>query len=335
MPASDALRTVLAAATAADFSGVVRVDRGEQTLLEEAAGLADRRFRVPCSPATRFGIASGTKSLTAVTVLSLVADGTLALGTRVRDLLGPDLPLVDDAVTVEHLLAHRSGIGDYFDEELLTDDTDYVMPVPVHTLATTEDYLPVLDGHPQVTAPGERFAYNNGGYVVLALVAGRASGSPFEELVLERVCRPAAMASTAFLRGDELPDDAATGYPWPDRDRTNVLHLPVLGSGDGGLFTTAADVVALWRALLDGRLLPPALVEEAWRARSTEESGRAYGLGFWLEPADGLVEMHGGDAGVSFRTVHDRRRDLTWTVLSNTTDGAWSLSRAVAGALAP
>ena len=71
-------------------------------------------------------------------------------------MLGPDLPLIDAAVTIEHLLAHRSGIGDYLDEPAVGDVTDYVMPVPVHQLATTQDYVPVLDGHPQVSPPGER-----------------------------------------------------------------------------------------------------------------------------------------------------------------------------------
>ena len=58
--------------------------------------------------------------------------------------------------TVEHLLAHRSGIGDYFDEDVFSDFTDYVLPVPVHELASTEDYLAVLAGHPARFAPGYR-----------------------------------------------------------------------------------------------------------------------------------------------------------------------------------
>ena len=79
------------------------------------------------------------------------------------------------------------------------------MPVPVHELATTEQYLAALDGHPTKFAPGERFAYCNGGYVVLALIAERATGVPFHDLVRRRVCEPAGMLDTAFLRSDELP----------------------------------------------------------------------------------------------------------------------------------
>ena len=63
------------------------------------------------------------------------------------------------------------------------------MPVPVHELAETEDFLAVLDGHATMFPPGEQFVYNNGAYVVLALVAERASGVPFHQLVHERVTR--------------------------------------------------------------------------------------------------------------------------------------------------
>ena len=101
------------------------------------------------------------------------------------------------------------------------------MPVPVHLLASTEDYLRVLAGHRQVFAPGERFAYNNSGFVVLALIAERVSGIPFERLVQERVCEPAGMRDTAFLRSDEPAGRTALGYLDAHGLRTNVLHLPV------------------------------------------------------------------------------------------------------------
>ena len=171
------------------FSGVVRIDRAGETVLERAAGWAHRAHRVPMTVDTRLAIASGSKGFTALVVLSLAADGTLPLATAARELLGGDLPLVDDRVTVEHLLAHRSGIGDYLDEKAGNPIDDYVMPVPVHTLVDSNDYLPVLDGHPQAFAPGERFAYNNAGFVVLAILAERASGTAFVDLVQQRVLR--------------------------------------------------------------------------------------------------------------------------------------------------
>jgi CubicO group peptidase (beta-lactamase class C family) len=235
-PLQDALRDV---AERTGFSGVVRLDvRGESAVLA-AHGFADRAHDIPNTVETQFGTASCTKTFTAVAVMSLIEAGTLNLDTKARSLLGDDLPLIADDVTVEHLLAHRSGIGDYFDEDAVTGIADYVLPVPVHELATTEQYLRVLDGHETVSPAGERFTYNNGGYVVLALLAERASGLDFHEIVRRRVCEPAGMVDTSFLRSDELPGRAARGYLYAEGLRTNVLHLPVVGSGDGGIYSTA------------------------------------------------------------------------------------------------
>jgi CubicO group peptidase (beta-lactamase class C family) len=321
-------------AGAAGFSGVVRVDRGDELLVEKAYGLAHRAYGVPNEPDTQFAVASGLKGLTALAVISLVEDGTLALDTTARFLLGEDLPLVAGDVTVEHLLAHRSGIGDYLDEETGGEITDYVMPVPVHELASAEDYLAVLGGHPTKFPVGERFSYSNGGYVVLAILAERASGVSYHDLVLERVCEPAGMRDTVFLRSDELPARAARGYLQAAGLRTNVLHLPVRGTGDGGIYTTAADVRSLWTSLFAGRIVSPEWVAEMTRPRSEEaEHSKRYGLGFWLHESTETVILEGYDAGVSFRSLHDPGTDTTCTVMSNWTDGAWPVAERLASSL--
>jgi CubicO group peptidase (beta-lactamase class C family) len=242
--------------------------------------------------------------------------------------LGSDLPLIGGDVTVEHLLAHRSGIGDFADEEAGGEITDYVLPVPVHELVTTEQYLAVLDGHPAKFAPGERFSYCNGGYVVLALIAERVSGVPFHDLVRQRVAVPAGMPDTEFLRSDELPGRTATGYlPIEGVSRTNIFHLPVRGSGDGGIYSTAADFSAFWPSLFAGRIVPARWVTEMTRPRSDvpAESMR-YGLGFWLHPTAGAVILIGYDAGVSFRSVHDPATGSTHTVISNSSEGTWPVT---------
>ena len=308
------------------FSGVVRLDRSGETELAKAYGLADRAHGVPNTVDTLFATASATKGLTALAVMALVERGTLELGTTARSLLGDDLPLIADDVTIEHLLAHRSGIGDYLDEDAGGDITDYVMPVPVHDLASTEQYLPVLAGHETVSPAGERFAYNNGGYVVLALLAERASGVAFEQLVRTQVCQPAGMVDTAFLRSDELPGRAAVGYLAVDGLRTNVLHLPVLGTGDGGVYSTAADFSAFWDALFAGRIVSPATVAEMIRPRSDwPEEDKRYGLGFHLHATGDGVWLEGYDAGVSFASLHQSSSSITYTVISNWSKGAWPI----------
>jgi CubicO group peptidase (beta-lactamase class C family) len=308
------------------FSGVVRVDRAGETVAASAHGYADRAHRIPNTLDTLFGTASATKTLTALTVMALLEQGTIALDTTARSLLGDDLPLVADDVTVEHLLAHRSGIGDYLDESAGGAITDHVLTVPVHELATTEQYLRVLDGHPTVSPAGERFAYNNAGYVVLALLAERASGTDYHRLVTSLVCEPAGMVDTAFLRSDELPGRAALGYLAVDGLRTNVLHLPVRGSGDGGAYSTAADLTACWDALLAGRIVSQSSLAEMLRPHSDwpEESER-YGLGLHLHESTDEAWMEGYDAGVSMFSGHHPAAATTYTVIANWSQGAWPM----------
>ena len=318
----------LAAATG--FSGVVRIDRGGEIELEAAYGLADRAHDVRNTIDTQFAVASATKGLTALAIVSLVVDGVLELSMPARSWLGDDLPLIDDAVTIEHLLAHRSGIGDYPDEEDGNwGENDYVMAGPIHEYTTTEHFLTDLDGHHTKFPPGQRFSYCNGGYMVLALIAQRASDTPFHHLVRDHVCAPAGPVDTDYLRSDELPDRTAYGYLSIDGvSRTNVFHLPILGNGDGGIYTTAADVSTFWRAFYDATIVPAAWVAEMVRPRSNvpEESMR-FGLGFWLHPSTETAILLGGDAGVSFRSTHDPTTRLTQTVISNTSQGAWPIIR--------
>ena len=326
---------VARAAEDGEFSGVVRVDRARDMGFCSAYGLADRAHELPNAVDTLFGIASGTKGLTALAVMSLIERGTLELGTSARSLLGDDLPLVADDVTIEHLLGHRSGIGDYLNEDGVGDLSEWRVPVPVHELATTEQYLTVLDGHETVFPAGARFAYNDAGYVLLALLAERASGVEFPDLVRTLVCEPAGMGDTAFLRSDELPGRAALGYISVDGLRTNVLHLPVRGSGDGGVFSTAADLSAFWEALVAGRIVSPEHLAEMVRPHSywpdqsyvTSADDRRYGLGFHLHATADTVWLEGYDAGVSFASLHDPTSSVTWTVISNWTDGAWPIVR--------
>jgi CubicO group peptidase (beta-lactamase class C family) len=310
-------------AAATSFSGVVRLDRAGATVFERAYGLAHRGLGIANTVDTRFAIASGAKALTALAVMTLVEDGRLELATTARSVLGADLPLIDDAVTVEQLLAHRSGIGDYYDE-----DGDPSLPAPAQQLVTTEDYVPILDGHPTKFPPGADFRYNNGAFVVLALIAERVSGMPFHDLVARRVCAPAGLADTEFLRSDEPDRRTALGYLDADGLRTNVFHLPVRGSGDGGVYTTVADWHALWRALFAGKIVSPSRVAEMVRPRSVcPRPPRRYGLGFWLHPSSEVVLVEGYDPGVSFQSVCDPDGAFAYTVIGNTAAGAWPIAR--------
>lgn len=306
------------------FTGVVTVDVGGERTLERCEGFANRALGIPNTPSTRISAASGNKGFTALAIMRLVELGSLSLTDRVRPILGDDLPLIDDAVTIEHLLTHTSGIGDYLDEEGDGEIDDYIFSLPLHLLAETEAFVPALDGFAQKFAPGERFSYCNGGYVVLALIAERVSGRGFHELVQTEVCERAGLTGSAFLRSDDLPADAALGYLYEEGNRTNVLHLPVRGNGDGGMYFTADDLHRFWNALLDGRIVSHETLAEMIRPRFDVESERKrYGMGFWLGRRSSSLILEGYDAGASFRSTHVPETRTTVTVLGNSSEGAW------------
>lgn len=323
-----------AAIDAESFTGVVTIDVGDERILERCEGFAHRAYEIPNTPSTRISAASGSKGFTALTIMRLVEDGKLALDDVVRPILGGDLPLIDDAVTVEQLLTHSSGIGDYLDEEADGEIDDYVFSLPLHDLAETEAFIPALDGFPQKFPPGERFSYCNGGYVVLALLAERVSGRSFHELVQTEICDRAGLTASAFLCSDDLPADAALGYLDAQGNRTNVLHLPVRGSGDGGMFFTADDLHRFWNALLDGRVVSPDTVASMIRPRfDVPSEHKRYGMGFWLGRRNSSLILEGYDAGASFRSTHIPETRTTVTVLGNSSEGAWPVIFALADAM--
>lgn len=310
-------------ARAQDFSGVVRVQRQGEVIVEFARGHSDRANQRLNNLETRFSVASGTKALTALAVMSLVESEALTLDTTVRSLVGDDLPNVDQAVTIDHLLTHRSGVGDYLDESTGGHVDDHVLgSLSAHTLETARDYLPLLNAHQQQSGPGEQFAYNNSGFVMLSLVVEAITGS-FHDAVRDRVFAAAAMPDAGFFRSDDLPANTAIGYL--ENGRSNVFHLPVIGMGDGGVFLTLDDTAAFWDALLIGSIVSPDSVAAMTSEVSVFDDARSYGRGFWLGPGGDHVWFEGMDAGVSFQSGVFRHSDVRYSVLSNTSTGAWPL----------
>jgi CubicO group peptidase (beta-lactamase class C family) len=310
------------------FSGVVRIDE-EGATFARAYGKAHRGLGIPIDVDTQFAIASGGKTFTALAVIRLVVDGILSLDTTARSILGVDLPLIAEDVNVEHLLSHRSGIGDYLDEGGEEyDPHDYLMKSPVQVLDETEAFLVELDGYPTRFPAGERFSYCNGGFVVLALIAERASGVPYHRLVEERVIEPAGLVDTGFFRTDEPTGRMALGYLDETGLRTNIFHLPVRGNGDGGIYTTVGDLSRLWGAFYAGDIVPDDWVIEMTRSHAeAPEEGARYGFGFWLDDDGPGVKIIGGDTGASCYSRHDPTTGSIRTVLSNTVGGAWPIAR--------
>ncbi len=314
-------------ARADDFSGVVRVQHRGEVLVEFACGYSDRANERAHDLETRFAVASGTKAFTALTIMSLVESGVITLDTTLRSIVLDDLPHVDEGVTIDHLLTHRSGVGDYLDEAAGHDIDDHVLgSLSAHTLRTAHDYLPLLNAHDQQVPPGEHFAYNNSGFVMLSLVIEMTTGS-YHRAVRDHVFTRAAMPDAGFFRSDDLPADTAVGYL--ENGRSNVFHLPVIGMGDGGAFLTLDDTTAFWNAFLTGGIVSPDSVAAMIAEVSVLDDTRSYGRGLWLGPGADHVWIEGIDAGVSFESGVFRDADLRYSVLSNTSSGAWPLVKTI------
>src|SRR2546430_12998426 len=106
------------------FAAVGAVAGGVEAEFVMVEGFALRAFRIPTTADTRFAIASGSKGLTALTVVSLVNDGALSTSTTARSVLGRDLPLIGGGVTVEQPPAHPAGIGAHPDDKAAPANTD-------------------------------------------------------------------------------------------------------------------------------------------------------------------------------------------------------------------
>ena len=312
------------------FSGVIYLHQGDTVLYERAAGYADRSNRIPNTLETRFGIASGTKFLTALAIGRLIEAGKLSFSTRLTDCVTLDLPRYSSEITIRHLLTHTSGIPDYFDEEKVTDFENFTVGIPWYDLKGPRDYLAVFPEEEMKFTPGERFCYSNSGYILLGIVIEELSGLKYQDFVQREIFDLAGMTQSGFFSLDRLPEKTAQGYIQDEEGwRTNVFSLPIVGASDGGAFSTVHDIAALWRAFWAGNVLSIDFVDLFSRPFvKVEGKPTYYGHGLWIREDEGReIYFSGCDAGVSFKSSVNLMEELQITVMSNTTDGAWPLLR--------
>ena len=312
------------------FSGVVSIRQQGEVLYERAAGYADRSNKIANTLDTCFGIASGTKFLTALAIGKLIATHKLSFSTRLRDCLTLDFPHYSPEITIRHLLTHTSGIPDYLDEDQVTDCEHFFVSRPWYELKSPRDYLAVFPNEAMKFPPGTRFSYSNSGYILLGVVIEEVTSLKYQDYVEQAILKPIGMNRSGYFAFNQLPEQTALGYieeagSW----RTNIYNLPIVGASDGGAYTTVDDLAILWRAFWANEILPQELVEiYATPYVSTETQGTFthYGHGLWIgEKPRGQLKIciMGQDAGVSFWSSVTRNTDIQVTVISNTTDGAW------------
>lgn len=278
----------------AGFSGGVLVARDDSTLVEAYAGWTNRDAGVRNSPAARFNVGSVGKLFTAVAALRLAEKGILDLDAPLARYL-PDYPDRSFAAlaTVRHLLTHRSGLGDYWDD---------TYEAAWDTITTHQQLLPHIVRQEREFEPGERFAYSNSGYALAGLVLEAVTGRSFYDVVREEVFEPAGMRDAGYPIRQEAGPQVAVPYA---RDGRHRERQGARGSAAGGAYVTLPDMLAFARALWTGRLVGRSSLalmrDPAWATAR----GDRYGLGLFItENACGMTEEgHGGLAPGAFFTL--------------------------------
>jgi CubicO group peptidase (beta-lactamase class C family) len=311
-------------ATELGFSGVLALFERGELVLQGAFGFRDISNGTANSGDTRFGIASGTKLFTALGILRLVEGGEITLSTTASSLFDKPPSYIDASATIEDLLCHRSGIFDYYDEELIEDFDTFEVSIPWHKLETPSDYLPLFESQNPKSAPGEQTSYSNGGFVFLGIIIEKLTGERYRDFIKREILDRAGMGRSGFYAFNELPPDTAFGYIVDgDHYRTNIYQLPIRGGGDGGMYTTARDMYKLWGTLFRGELLDEELLTAMTAPHSRPWDAIDYGLGVYLPSVLGhpAYAITGSDAGVGFSSRYIPSLDLQYSVLSNRTDG--------------
>ena len=303
------------------FAGQVIVERDGEILIRRAFGEAAEGRTA--SMETRYYIGSVAKTMTSAVVLGLCEEGVLELDATIDAYLA-DVPEDKQAITIRHLLAHRSG-----------------------TVANHEDPLAELDrnafelwalAQPLATEPGAAFAYSNVGYSLLAAIVDRVSDESFQRVVKTRVFERAGMHSARFITDPTLDRELLAIGRGPQATEFGFsgdlteLAPTWLRFGPGGIVCTADDLLAFDHALASGKILGDEMLAEA-----TSPSGeKDWGLGWRLSISrrDTRVQWHnGGFPGFGaefFRLVDD---GVTLVVVSNREGMSERARNAVAGVL--
>jgi D-alanyl-D-alanine carboxypeptidase len=307
-------------------SVALRVEQGDQVIFDGAAGYASTENKTPVTTTDQFRIASTTKTFTSVLVLQQVDDGVLTLEDTVShwldDPVVAKIPYVDE-ITVRQLLNHSSGVYDWFDEKSpFWQDAYFGEGADWTKVWTPQELLAYLDGDKQdpYFAPGKGVHYSNAGYFLLGMILEAATGKSYADLLHARITKPLGLTGTIYGATEPMPADVADAYHLIEGALVNVstINLSAYGAA-AAIISTTQDLNRFIDALLGGKLLKPATLDEMLTFGPSDHPGFEAGLGIvrWTTP-DGKAIGHSGDGpGCSARMYQLEQSDLTVVLLAN------------------
>jgi CubicO group peptidase (beta-lactamase class C family) len=306
------INALLARCVSPDGPGAaIGVVRDGAFVHRKAYGLADLEWGTPLSPDCVFRIASLTKQFTATAIMMLAERGALSVDDPLERWL-PDWPARGRRVTLRCLLNHTSGIWRH--------DSD----LPERTLRAnlSNDEIRRMIGERDFEfEPGERYRYNNSGYLLLGAVIESASGRPYGDFLTEAIFAPLGMTRTGLLTAEVVAPLRARGYVRGRRGFHNARPDPFNWSnGAGGLGSTLDDLARWDAALRAHRLVRPDTLERMLADTPLADGSTfPYGFGWGTARWNGARIFHhtGGVSGFGCHMLHLRDEALTTIVLSN------------------
>jgi CubicO group peptidase (beta-lactamase class C family) len=309
-------KAMVEAAYPADGPGAAAiVTRGGRVVYSAGRGLADVEGRRPITPDTPFRLGSIVKQFTAAVVLQLVAEKRVSLDDPVSRFF-PDWPRPGADATVRQLLNHVSGLQDF-------SKIPGWIPRNRHRAFTTAELIAVMRDLPARAKPGEKWEYNNGGYVLLGAIVEKVTGKAWHEAVAQRIAGRLGLRTLAH----SLPAGAAAlgyGEEGGRQQPVQLSHMSVAHAA-GGLHASVADMARWAQALHHGRVVSPALYQEMIRpARLADGSTEPYGFGLRLRELRGRRALvHGGaGGGLDTDSLYIPAEDLFVAVFANSDDPA-------------
>ncbi len=252
-------------------------------------GWANVQDSIPVNDKTVFTINSITKAFTGVAIMQLVEAGKLNLSSLVADYL-TDLPDTWNAVTIQQLLSHTSGIPDIVDEE------ESILISPYGEAAAWKQ----VQALPMVFKPGEKFSYNQTNYLLLGRIIDKLSGMPFTEFITKEQLQKAGMTKTisaGFGATKDVIPHAAGGYTYRKGKLNNMFFsMPPSLQTAAGMSSTATEMANWIIALQNNRLLKQSGKEQLW-APAKLNNGSIAGFG-------GLLNGYAAGWPIIQRTEH-------------------------------
>jgi CubicO group peptidase (beta-lactamase class C family) len=280
-------------------------------------GLADVAAKRPITPATVFRIGSITKQFSSAVVLQLAAEGKLKLDDPLSKYL-PTYPH-GEAITVRQLLNHTSGIQSY------TGMPGWMVEANTNKAYTTAQLIDVFKDQPAPSKPGEKWDYNNSGYVLVGALIEAVTGHKWSDEVEARIARPLRLASLDDGVKEASIRTMADGYTQGEKgvELARKIHMSVPGAA-GALVANAADLARWGMALHHGKIVPAAYYAQMI-APTKMPDGKVEPYGFGIGPGKmrGLDTLghSGGIFGFASDSMYVPANDTFIAILTNSDSG--------------